>query len=622
MSEGAFAQMTAFTYQGFLNSGGVPANGCYDMTVTLFATNTGGQAMAGPVTNLAVVVSNGLFVTTVDIGAGVFNGSNYWLDIAVRTNGGDDFTDLTPRQAITAAPYAILAGFASNLLGTIPLSQLPKSVVINNETGVAISGSFTGNGAGLTNLNVTNLAGTLPALNATNLTNLPASAFGSMPANSLLGNGTSSSAVPAASTNGDFLANSIVPVIYGSATLESANPNIGNSSSPLLITGGNSNLAVAANSGMNPQLNMTTLAYAGSGIGINLLWGVPCNLTNNGAYYNVFTNYTGGVSTNLITPLITNLNGVIVGYVGENGASINFNGPNGQPADSPQALELIGNGYTLTKISTVLNVTTTGYTNGQKITNSDGNVFTYANGIPGNYSFLIADPVGWNLHPHVYLGQLLTAGAFNNHSTNFNGAIDVDLLTGLTIISNGLIVAGGNWQMNDAGYLTAPSPQAGIYMPSANAYFTNLTINARSSDAVDTTLIDFPNTASGGASSYNIGFGSGYWRSLFIGDQRGHIAAFDETGVQSTYGYGSQAAGSAGVNPTGITNNNTLFGGTLNPNCKEFLTGTNLTYTNYNSTGAAYLTNTVTGANVFVDILQAGGCTRTSNGLSGMLVPF
>ena len=82
------AQGTAFTYQGRLNSGGAPASGSYDLTFSLFSTNASGVAIAGPVTNSATAVTNGLFTTTIDFGAGVFTGTSNWLEIAVRTNGG------------------------------------------------------------------------------------------------------------------------------------------------------------------------------------------------------------------------------------------------------------------------------------------------------------------------------------------------------------------------------------------------------------------------------------------------------------------------------------------------------------------------------------------------------
>ena len=47
----ARAQGTAFTYQGRLNDGNAPANGIYDFTFALYATNFSGGAIAGPITN-------------------------------------------------------------------------------------------------------------------------------------------------------------------------------------------------------------------------------------------------------------------------------------------------------------------------------------------------------------------------------------------------------------------------------------------------------------------------------------------------------------------------------------------------------------------------------------------
>jgi hypothetical protein len=102
-----FAQSTAFTYQGQLLNSNSPANGSYDLKFALFNTNSSGSAVAGPLTNSATAVTNGLFITTMDFGKGVFNGTNYWLDMAVRTNGADTFTELTPRQPITPVPYAL-----------------------------------------------------------------------------------------------------------------------------------------------------------------------------------------------------------------------------------------------------------------------------------------------------------------------------------------------------------------------------------------------------------------------------------------------------------------------------------------------------------------------------------
>lgn len=137
------AQGTAFTYQGHLNYGNAPANGSFNFTFTLYATNTGGVVIAGPVTNMATVVSNGLFTSTVDFG-NVFNGGASWLEIAVQTNGGTAFTILGPRQPVTPVPYAITA---SNVTGPLALTQLPAAVVTNGAAGLNLAGSFSGNGA-------------------------------------------------------------------------------------------------------------------------------------------------------------------------------------------------------------------------------------------------------------------------------------------------------------------------------------------------------------------------------------------------------------------------------------------------------------------------------------------
>jgi hypothetical protein len=105
----ARAQGTAFTYQGHLNASGSPANGTFDLRFSLFDVSGGGSAVAGPVTNSATSVSNGLFTVLVDFGTGAFTGANRWLEIGVRSTGGGAFATLAPRQPITPAPYAIFA---------------------------------------------------------------------------------------------------------------------------------------------------------------------------------------------------------------------------------------------------------------------------------------------------------------------------------------------------------------------------------------------------------------------------------------------------------------------------------------------------------------------------------
>jgi hypothetical protein len=124
-----FAQGTAFTYQGQLTDNGNPANGSYDLTFAVFDALTIGTQVSSTVTNGATSVSNGQFTVTLDFGPGVFTGDRRWLEIGVSTNGsGGAFTTLTPRQAITPTPYAILASTASNVVpGSVVTTVNPTS---------------------------------------------------------------------------------------------------------------------------------------------------------------------------------------------------------------------------------------------------------------------------------------------------------------------------------------------------------------------------------------------------------------------------------------------------------------------------------------------------------------
>jgi hypothetical protein len=169
----AEAQGTAFTYQGLLDVSNSPASGSYDLEFQLYnaATTNGGTAVDAPLTMTNVAVSNGLFTVSLSFSNINFIGTNYWVEISATTNGGTNYSPLSPLIPITPAPYAISAGTASNLLGALPLAQLPAVVVTNNATNLILGGAFSGNGAGLTNLTLTNVwnltgnAGITPGVN-------------------------------------------------------------------------------------------------------------------------------------------------------------------------------------------------------------------------------------------------------------------------------------------------------------------------------------------------------------------------------------------------------------------------------------------------------------------------
>ncbi len=154
------AQGTAFTYQGQLMATGSPANGYYDLHFNLYATNSGGTPL-GTASATGTQVANGLFTVTLDFG-NVFNGSTYWLEIQVRTNGsGNGFTTLVPRQNVTATPYAQYSLASGSVSGVLSTTNLPPNVALLNGsanfTGTVTAGNFSGNGAGLTNLSFVNI---------------------------------------------------------------------------------------------------------------------------------------------------------------------------------------------------------------------------------------------------------------------------------------------------------------------------------------------------------------------------------------------------------------------------------------------------------------------------------
>jgi hypothetical protein len=157
-----FAQGTAFTYQGQLISSNSVANGKYDLTFKLWNASSGGSQVGSTITASGTVISNGLFTEILDFGT-VFNGTTYWLELGVRTNGAASFTTLSPRQELTPTPYAITA---ENVDGLVPAGQLtgllPPNVLsglygnplnLNNPANIFngnFTGNFTGNGSGLT----------------------------------------------------------------------------------------------------------------------------------------------------------------------------------------------------------------------------------------------------------------------------------------------------------------------------------------------------------------------------------------------------------------------------------------------------------------------------------------
>jgi len=100
----------AFTYQGSLNEAGTAANGSFDIRFTLY--DDLGTIVAGPICRDNVTVTDGVFTVQLDFGDQFF-GDARELQLAVRPGGAAGncdtgaYTTLSPRQEITATPYAL-----------------------------------------------------------------------------------------------------------------------------------------------------------------------------------------------------------------------------------------------------------------------------------------------------------------------------------------------------------------------------------------------------------------------------------------------------------------------------------------------------------------------------------
>jgi hypothetical protein len=103
----AVPQGTSWTYQGQLQRSGAAYNGTCNFQFVLWnAASDGTQLVTQPINSVNVV--NGLFTVVLDFAGGdFFRGDARWLATSVQCSGDGGFTQLNPRQPITATPYAL-----------------------------------------------------------------------------------------------------------------------------------------------------------------------------------------------------------------------------------------------------------------------------------------------------------------------------------------------------------------------------------------------------------------------------------------------------------------------------------------------------------------------------------
>lgn len=105
------------TYQGRLLQAGAPLTGDADLEFALFDAPAGGSQVFSTLAADAVPVIDGLFTVELPFSSTLFDGSERWLEVAVRSPAGSgSFTTLAPRQRVASAPEALHARRATTAL--------------------------------------------------------------------------------------------------------------------------------------------------------------------------------------------------------------------------------------------------------------------------------------------------------------------------------------------------------------------------------------------------------------------------------------------------------------------------------------------------------------------------
>ncbi|MBN2003986.1 MAG: hypothetical protein JXA21_11580 [Anaerolineae bacterium] len=156
-----------FTYQGYLEDGGKPANGYYDFGFYLY--DSGATGMGTLISDCGLheheLVTDGIFAFNLYPTSGMqetFDGKMLWIEVRVKPNGTASYFAL-PRQPITAVPYAwsLKPGAVIQAYSTKALLELRNTYTNTASGGAAltayggaptvptIAGNHTGDGPGV-----------------------------------------------------------------------------------------------------------------------------------------------------------------------------------------------------------------------------------------------------------------------------------------------------------------------------------------------------------------------------------------------------------------------------------------------------------------------------------------
>lgn len=119
-----------FTYQGQLRNAGQLVNGPVDLKISMWDADTGGSQVGSTNTFNAMQLNDGRFACGLNFGNAAFDGSNRWIQVEFRNPAGSgQYQALSPRDKITATPYALYALNGANGVWVYDTNQQSVSVM-------------------------------------------------------------------------------------------------------------------------------------------------------------------------------------------------------------------------------------------------------------------------------------------------------------------------------------------------------------------------------------------------------------------------------------------------------------------------------------------------------------
>ena len=119
-----------FTYQGQLRNAGQLVSGPVDLRITMWDSDTAGSQVGTANSFNAMQLTDGRFACGLNFGNAAFDGTNRWIQVEFRNPAGSgQYLALSPRDKITATPYALYALNGANGVWVYDTNQQSVSVM-------------------------------------------------------------------------------------------------------------------------------------------------------------------------------------------------------------------------------------------------------------------------------------------------------------------------------------------------------------------------------------------------------------------------------------------------------------------------------------------------------------